>query len=160
MHDPAPGGLGARVPPGVLRDTDAIHDAFLGWVDEAGLSPYPHQEQAFLELMVGRHVVLSTPTGSGKSLVAMALHFKALCEGRRSFYTSPTKALASEKFFDWCGAFGPEKVGMLTGDASVNPEAPVFCCTAEGLSNMALRRGSALDGPYVVMVEFHYYDDR
>ena len=95
----------------------------------------------------------------GKSLVAQALHFKALCEGRRSFYTSPIKALASEKFFDWCDAFGPENVGMLTGDASANPDAQILCCTAEVLSNMALRQGAELDAPYVVMDEFHFYDD-
>jgi superfamily II RNA helicase len=160
MPEPAAPNLLARVPEGGLRDPDAILDRFLGWVAESGLRPYPHQEQALLELMLGRHVVLSTPTGSGKSLVAQALHFKGLCEGRRSFYTSPTKALASEKFFAWCDAFGAANVGMLTGDASVNPAAPIVCCTAEVLSNMALRRGSALDAPYVVMDEFHYYDDR
>ncbi len=149
-----------RIPAGGLRDPEEILDRFLDWVGDTGLSPYPQQEEAFLELLVGRHVVLSTPTGSGKSLVAMALHFKALCEGRRSFYTSPVKALASEKFFAWCESFGPENVGMLTGDASVNRNAPIICCTAEVLSNMALRQGVALDAPYVVMDEFHFYDDR
>ncbi len=160
MPDSEVQSLVERIPPGGLHDPDAILDVFLGWVADAGLSPYAHQEQALLELMVGRHVVLSTPTGSGKSLVAMALHFKGLCEGKRSFYTSPTKALASEKFFDWCDAFGAKNVGMLTGDASVNPDAPIICCTAEVLSNMSLRRGVELDAPYVVMDEFHYYDDR
>jgi len=149
-----------RIPAGGLRDPEEILDRFLDWVGDTGLSPYPQQEEAFLELLVGRHVVLSTPTGSGKSLVAMALHFKALCEGRRSFYTSPVKALASEKFFTWCESFGPENVGMLTGDASVNRDAPIICCTAEVLSNMALRNGVDLDAPYVVMDEFHFYDDR
>ena len=149
-----------RIPAAGLDDPAAVLDVFLGWVGDSGLSPYSHQELALLELMTGHHVVLSTPTGSGKSLVAMALHFKGLCEGRRSFYTSPTKALASEKFFEWCEAFGAENVGMLTGDASVNPQATVICCTAEVLSNMALRQGTDLDAPYVVMDEFHYYDDR
>jgi superfamily II RNA helicase len=149
----------ARVPEGGLRQPDAILDRFLDWVAERGLTPYPEQEQALLELVTGRHVVLSTPTGSGKSLVAQGLHFKALCEGKRSFYTSPVKALASEKFFEWCSVFGPKNVGMLTGDASVNPDARIICCTAEVLSNMALRHGEALDVPYVVMDEFHYYDD-
>jgi len=149
-----------RIPAGGLRDPDEILDRFLDWVGDTGLSPYPQQEEAFLELLVAHHLVLSTPTGSGKSLVAMALHFKALCEGRRSFYTSPVKALASEKFFAWCESFGPENVGMLTGDASVNRDAPIICCTAEVLSNMALRQGAALDAPYVVMDEFHFYDDR
>jgi superfamily II RNA helicase len=150
----------ARVPSGGTRDTDEILGRFLGWISDLGLEPYPHQEEAFLELMLGRHVVLSTPTGSGKSLVALCLHFKALCEGKRSFYTAPLKALASEKFFSLCADLGPETVGMLTGDASINPSAPVVCCTAEVLANMALRQGAALVAPYVVMDEFHFYADR
>jgi hypothetical protein len=150
----------ARVPREGTHDTDEILERFLGWVAESGLTPYPHQEEAFLELMLGRHVVLSTPTGSGKSLVALCLHFKALCEGARSFYTAPVKALASEKFFALCADFGPDAVGMLTGDASINPSAPIVCCTAEVLANMALRQGEALAAPYVVMDEFHFYADR
>ena len=127
-----------------------------------GWSRIAAQEDAFLELMAGRHLILNTPTGSGKSLVALALHFKALCEGARSFYTSPIKALASEKFFALCRAASvAENVGMLTGDASINAAAPVICCTAEVLANMALRQGAALrSAPYVVMDEFHYYADR
>ena len=153
--------LEARVPLGAaIRDPGAILDRFLGWVSEIGLEPYPAQEEALLELMAGRHVVLSTPTGSGKSLVALGLHFKARCEGRRSFYTAPIKALVSEKFFALCDVFGPENVGMLTGDASLNWAAPIICCTAEVLANMALRQGEATDAPYVVMDEFHYYGDR
>jgi hypothetical protein len=150
----------ARVPPGGTHDTDEILERFLGWIAEQGLEPYPHQEEAFLELMLGRHVVLSTPTGSGKSLVALCLHFQALCQGQRSFYTAPVKALANEKFFSLCNDFGPDAVGMLTGDASINPSARVVCCTAEVLANMALRQGEALDAAQVVMDEFHFYSDR
>jgi len=138
---------------------DEILARFVGWSEARGLRPYPAQEEAFLELLEGRHVVLATPTGSGKSLVAQLLHFKALCEGKRSFYTSPIKALVSEKFFALCAAFGPENVGMLTGDASINPGAPIVCCTAEVLANMALRRGAALQVPYAVLDEFHFYSD-
>ena len=152
--------LGERVPPGGTRDADEILDRFLGWVADIGFELYPAQEEALLELMAGRHVILDTPTGSGKSLVALGLHFKGLCEGRTSFYTSPIKALASEKFFALCDELGAADVGMLTGDASINPAARVLCCTAEVLANMALRRGEELDAPYVVMDEFHYYDDR
>ncbi len=153
--------LEARVPLGAaIRDPGAILDRFLGWVAETGLEPYPAQEEALLELMADRHVVLSTPTGSGKSLVALGLHFKARCEGRRSFYTAPVKALVSEKFFALCELFGPENVGMLTGDVSLNWAAPIICCTAEVLSNMALRQGDATDVPYAVMDEFHYYSER
>jgi hypothetical protein len=150
-----------RVPEGApLADPSAILDRFLDFVAASGLSPYPAQEEALLELVSGRHVVLDTPTGSGKSLVALGLHFKAMCEGRRSFYTAPIKALVSEKFFALCDLFGAENVGMLTGDASINWAAPIVCCTAEVLSNMALRQGERTDAPYVVMDEFHYYGDR
>ncbi len=152
--------LGERVPSGGTSDTDEILDLFLGWAADSGFELYPAQEEALLELMSGRHVVLSTPTGSGKSLVALGLHFKGLCEGRTSFYTSPIKALASEKFFSLCEVLGPENVGMKTGDASINPDATVVCCTAEVLANMALRQGEDLEAPYVVMDEFHYYADR
>jgi len=150
----------ARVPVGARLDGGAVLDRFLAWVRDEGLEPYAAQEEALLELVTGRHVVLSTPTGSGKSLVALGLHFKALCEGRRSFYTAPIKALVSEKFFQLCGYFGPENVGMLTGDASINWGAPILCCTAEILANMSVRQGEAADAPYVVMDEFHYYGDR
>src|SRR5436305_458305 len=152
--------LAARIPPGGTSDPDAILTLFLDWVAELGLELYPAQEEALLELMAGKHVILNTPTGSGKSLVALGLHFKALCEGRTSFYTSPIKALASEKFFSLCEDFGAVEVGMLTGDASINPDAKVICCTAEVLANRALREGQGLDAPYVVMDEFHYYSDR
>jgi superfamily II RNA helicase len=150
-----------RVPQGApLGDPGAILDRFLDWVVASGLEPYPAQEEALLELAAGKHVVLDTPTGSGKSLVATGLHFRALCEGRRSFYTAPIKALVSEKFFALCDLFGAENVGMLTGDASINWAAPIVCCTAEVLSNMSLRQGERTDAPYVVMDEFHYYGDR
>jgi len=157
----APAPLLRHVPEGApLRDGGAILDRFLRWVEETGLQPYPAQEEALLELMGGRHVILQTPTGSGKSLVALGLHFKALCEGKRSFYTAPIKALVSEKFFGLCELFGAAQVGMLTGDASINWAAPIICCTAEVLSNLALRSGERADAPYVVMDEFHYYGDR
>jgi superfamily II RNA helicase len=138
---------------------DELLARFLDWCAQAGFELYPAQEEALLELWAGRHVVLATPTGSGKSLVALGLHFLALAEGRTSFYTSPIKALASEKFFALCDELGAERVGMLTGDASINPEARVLCCTAEVLANMALRSGELLDAPEVVMDEFHFYSD-
>jgi superfamily II RNA helicase len=149
----------ARLPPPGTTDPEAILAAFLDWAADAGFELYPAQEEALLELMAGKHVVLNTPTGSGKSLVALGLHFKALAEGKTSYYTSPIKALASEKFFALCDDFGAENVGMMTGDASINPEAPIVCCTAEVLANRALREGDRLPVPYVVMDEFHYYSD-
>lgn len=138
---------------------DRVLDAFLAWTAAAGFDLYPAQEEALLEVMAGRHVILQTPTGSGKSLVALGVHFAALAVGRRSAYTSPIKALASEKFFNLCDLFGAENVGMLTGDASINPDAPIICCTAEVLANMALRRGEEIAFADVVMDEFHYYGD-
>ncbi|MFL6194644.1 MAG: DEAD/DEAH box helicase [Thermoanaerobaculia bacterium] len=149
----------SRVPKDGTRDPDEILGRFIDWAADAGFELYAAQEQALLEILGGRHVILNTPTGSGKSLVALGLHFKALCEGRISYYTSPIKALASEKFFSLCDDFGPENVGMLTGDASINPDAPIICCTAEVLANRALREGERLNVPYVVMDEFHYYSD-
>jgi len=158
MADPRP--LIDWVPEGGLRDPEAILDRFSRWAEDRGLTLYDAQEEALLEIMTNRHVVLSTPTGSGKSLVAAGMHFKAMCEGRRSFYTAPIKALVSEKFFDLCETFGAENVGMLTGDAAINWAAPILCCTAEILANMALRQGPETDAPYVVMDEFHYFADR
>ncbi len=141
-------------------DPDAIMDAFLEAMIAKGLDLYPAQEEAILELMAGKHVILNTPTGSGKSLVALALHFKALCEGKRCFYTSPIKALVSEKFFALCDELGAENVGMMTGDASINKSAPIVCCTAEILSNIALAEAEEAVVDYVVMDEFHYFSDR
>ncbi len=152
--------LGSRLPAGPGRATaDDILDLFLDWVDGLGFELFPAQEEAVIELMADRHVVLDTPTGSGKSLVAMALLWKGLCEGRTSFYTAPVKALVSEQFFRMCSDFGPQRVGMLSGDASINPEAPIVCCTAEVLSSMALSQGAELPVDQVVMDEFHFYAD-
>jgi superfamily II RNA helicase len=151
--------LAALLPPSSTIDADELLSRFLQYVSEAGLVLYPAQEEALLEVMAGKNVVLNTPTGSGKSLVATALHFKALAEGRTSVYTTPIKALANEKFFALCQLFGPSRVGMLTGDASINRSAPLLCCTAEVLANMALReRQPRVDT--VVMDEFHYYGDK
>lgn len=136
-----------------------VLDVFLEWLIESGIEPYDHQQEAILELYEGKNVILNTPTGSGKSLVALALHFRAICQGRRSYYTVPIKALANEKFLSLCETFGPENVGMITGDATVNADAPVICCTAEILSNMALREGSLAKVDEVIMDEFHYYSD-
>src|ERR1700719_4466108 len=111
-------------------EPDAVFDAFAGWSKQRGLALYPHQEEALIEIVSGANVILSAPTGSGKSLVAAGAHFAALADGQRTFYTAPIKALVSEKFFALCDAFGPSQVGMMTGDASVNAGAPIICCTA------------------------------
>src|SRR3954454_17991557 len=136
---------------------DSVYEAFIGWTEQQGLALYPHQEEAAIELFSGNNVILATPTGSGKSIVAVAAHFAALADGRRTYYTAPIKALVSEKFFALCATFGAENVGMLTGDASVNSGAPIVCCTAEVLANIALREGRDADVGQVVMDEFHFY---
>jgi superfamily II RNA helicase len=138
---------------------DEIYERFSAWAADRGLSLYPHQEEALIELVSGANVILSTPTGSGKSLVATGAHFAAVAEQRTTFYTAPIKALVSEKFFALCDTFGPSDVGMLTGDASVNADAPIICCTAEILANIALRDGARADVGSVVMDEFHFYAD-
>src|SRR5918997_534231 len=138
---------------------DDVYDALLGWVGEQGLELYPHQDEAIIEVLGGNNVVLATPTGSGKSLVATGAHAAALASDRVSFYTAPIKALVSEKFFALCGVFGAANVGMLTGDASVNADAPIIACTAEVLANIALREGPDADIGLVVMDEFHFYGD-
>jgi superfamily II RNA helicase len=132
----------------------------LDWATESGTTLYDHQEEAILALAEGHHVVLATPTGSGKSLVALASHFLGAVVGDRSFYTSPIKALVSEKFFALCKELGPERVGLMTGDATVNRDATVICCTAEVLAQLALQEGEAADVQRVVIDEFHYYADR
>jgi superfamily II RNA helicase len=153
--------LAARLP--AQPDPDSLYEAFIAWATDQGLELYPAQQEALLELVTGSHVILSTPTGSGKSLVAIAAHFVALAHGRRTYYTAPLKALVSEKFFALVAAFGSENVGMMTGDSSVNPGAPIICCTAEILANIALRQGGADGDPsvvgQVVMDEFHFYAD-
>lgn len=140
-------------------DADALFDAFAGWAADRGLTLYPAQEESLIEIVSGANVILSTPTGSGKSMVAIGAHFAALADGRRTFYTAPIKALVSEKFFALCEVFGAENVGMMTGDASVNSSAPIVCATAEIVANLALRQGADSDIGQVVMDEFHYYSE-
>jgi len=149
-----------RLPSSSNCSNDVLLDSFLDYTVEKKLELYPAQEEAVLELFEDKNVILNTPTGSGKSLVATALHFRSLASGRRSVYTSPIKALVNEKFLSLCRDFGPENVGMATGDATVNRHAPILCCTAEILANYALRDGSQAPFREVIMDEFHYYADR
>jgi superfamily II RNA helicase len=152
-----PASLLDLVPRGA--DADAVYDGFVSWASDRGLTLYAAQDEAVIELASGAHVILSTPTGTGKSLVAIAAHAASLAAGGRSYYTAPIKALVSEKFFALVDIFGAENVGMVTGDSSVNPDAPIVCCTAEILANLALRQGADAAVDQVVMDEFHYYAD-
>ena len=140
-------------------DPDAVYEQFVEWATGRGLTLYPAQDEALIEIVSGANLILSTPTGTGKSLVAIAAHFAALAQGQRTFYTAPIKALVSEKFFALVDIFGAENVGMVTGDSSVNAEAPIICCTAEILANLALRHGTDAPVDQVVMDEFHFYSD-
>ncbi|MES2092210.1 MAG: DUF3516 domain-containing protein [Actinomycetota bacterium] len=140
-------------------DPDAAYEQFVEWTAGRGLVLYPAQDEALIEIVSGANLILSTPTGTGKSLVAIAAHFAALAQGNRSFYTAPIKALVSEKFFALVDIFGAENVGMITGDSSVNADASIICCTAEILANLALRHGTDAPVDQVVMDEFHFYSD-
>ncbi|MET0828287.1 MAG: DUF3516 domain-containing protein [Microbacterium sp.] len=149
--------LRERIPSGA--DDDAVYEGFVAWASDQGLSLYPAQDEAAIEIVSGANVILSTPTGTGKSLVAIVAHAACLARGGRTYYTAPIKALVSEKFFALVDIFGAESVGMVTGDSSVNPDAPIICCTAEILANLALRQGADANVDQVVMDEFHYYGD-
>ena len=157
--------MSARLDPSVVRpaagdpDPDAVYLAFVEWAESTGISLYPAQDEAVIEIVSGQNLILSTPTGTGKSLVAVAAHFAALAAGRRTYYTAPIKALVSEKFFSLVEVFGAENVGMVTGDSAVNADAPIVCCTAEILANLALREGPDAEVGQVVMDEFHFYGD-
>lgn len=159
-----PGSLGWLLPwaetgEGDVLTPDEALEVFLEWVDARGMELWPHQEDALMDLAVGDSVILGTPTGSGKSMVALGLCFMAVATGRTAYYTAPIKALVSEKFFDMVDILGRENVGMITGDSTINTEAPVICCTAEILANQALREGPASKVACVVMDEFHFYAD-
>ena len=137
----------------------AAFERFFDWTLARGIELWPHQEDALMDLAAGDHVIVGTPTGSGKSMIALGMHFLAMCTGRRSYYTAPIKALVSEKFFNLVEVLGRDNVGMVTGDASVNPDAPVICCTQEILANRALREGEDADIGCVAVDEFHYYGE-
>lgn len=151
------GSLAALLPDG--SDPDSLLKAFTTWTQEQRITLYEAQQEALIAAFLGSHVIVNTPTGSGKSMIALGTHFAALAQGIRSAYVAPLKALVSEKFFDLARAFGSANVGMITGDSSVNPQAPIICCTAEILANMALRDGEDADIGHVVMDEFHFYAD-
>lgn len=160
-----PGSLGRLIPwpddetyPNIPAE-DAL-ELFLGWVESRGMQLWDHQEEALLDLASGDHVILGTPTGSGKSMVAVGMFFIANCTNRRAYYTAPIKALVSEKFFNLVNLLGKDNVGMITGDVVINSEAPVICCTAEILAQDALRFGEHADIGCVAMDEFHFYSDR
>lgn len=138
---------------------EEAYERFIGWVEARGIDPWPHQEEALFSIAAGSNVILGTPTGSGKSLVALGMMFMAMASGQRAYYTAPIKALVSEKFFYLVDILGRDNVGMITGDSHINTGAPVICCTAEILANQALREGADTDVGCVAMDEFHFFSD-
>ena len=138
---------------------DQAFERFFEWTSDRGIELWDHQEEALMDLAAGDHVILGTPTGSGKSLVALGMLFMGMAQGKRCYYTAPIKALVSEKFFDLVQVLGRDNVGMITGDTHINTKAPVICCTAEILANDALREGEDADVGCVAMDEFHYFAD-
>ena len=142
------------------HDADEILVGFYEWLEDRGIAPYPAQEEAFMEIASGYHVILQTPTGSGKSLVAICAHLHSTLKRQKSVYTSPIKALVNEKYRALCSLFGDANVGLLTGDHTLNPHALILCCTAEVLSSMAANQWGRSDIACVIMDEFHYYADR
>ena len=154
--------LDALIPaddPERVPEPEEVYLAFSSWAETTGRPLYPHQDEALSEILEDRHVIAATPTGSGKSMIALAAHTASLARGGRSYYTAPLKALVSEKFFELVRLFGADNVGMVTGDTSINAAAPIICCTAEILANQSLREGQDMDVDCVIMDEFHYYAD-
>ncbi|TML62579.1 MAG: DEAD/DEAH box helicase [Actinobacteria bacterium] len=132
-------------------------DAFLAAL---GFELDPFQVRALDALDAGRSVLVAAPTGSGKTVVAEYAVAKALDEGRKAFYTTPLKALSNQKFGDLSRRHGPARVGLLTGDNSINGDAPVVVMTTEVLRNMIYADSPALRGlRYVVLDEVHYLQD-
>ncbi|KWZ73533.1 DEAD/DEAH box helicase [Alloscardovia omnicolens] len=164
-HTPASLGYAAQViredaSNGHDYDVTVLFDIFVLWARNArGVDLWPHQEESLLEILSGHHAIVNTPTGSGKSLIALGMHFVALAQQKRSYYTAPLKALVSEKFFELVSVFGAHNVGMITGDSQINSQALVVCCTAEILANQALREGERADVSCVAVDEFHFYAD-
>ena len=136
--------------------TDRPSDKF---VSGLGFTPDRFQIEAFGHIDNNDHVVVAAPTGSGKTLVAMYGVEKTLSSGSRVFYTTPIKALSNQKYTELAGRFGSSRVGLLTGDNSINPDADVVVMTTEVLRNM-LYSGKDLDAlTSVVLDEVHYLQD-
>ncbi|HLU67207.1 MAG TPA: DEAD/DEAH box helicase [Kofleriaceae bacterium] len=126
---------------------------------ERGLEPYPVQEQAFSRIFAGDSVLVTVPTGTGKTLMAKAAIHRALELGQRAIYTTPLRALTEEKHRELAADFGEERVGFQTGDYKVNTDAPVQVVVAEILWNRIFGDRTSAPAEVVVMDEGHYFND-
>src|ERR671913_2020011 len=131
------------------------------FADGYGFAFDDYQIDACRQVEAGSGVLVAAPTGAGKTIVGEFAVFLALASGRKCFYTTPIKALSNQKYADLVRRHGAANVGLLTGDNSVNGEAPVVVMTTEVLRNMLYAGSSTLRGlGYVVMDEVHYLSDR
>ena len=134
----------------------AFYEEFL---IEAGIEPYPVQEEAFSHIFAGHNVLVTVPTGTGKTLMAKAGIFRALHSGKTAVYTTPLRALTEEKFRELCEDFGEENVGFATGDYKVNPAAPIQVLVAEILWNRIYGDRVKIPADIVIMDEGHYFNE-
>lgn len=134
----------------------AFYDKFL-W--SRGLEPYPVQEQAISAIFAGKSLLVTVPTGTGKTLMAKAALFAAIGRGHRAIYTTPLRALTEEKYRELCEDFGDGNVGFATGDYKVNREAPIQVEVAEILWNRIVAEKHVSPAEVVIMDEGHYFND-
>ncbi|HKE17377.1 MAG TPA: DEAD/DEAH box helicase [Kofleriaceae bacterium] len=144
------------MPPSTADIELSFYEAFFF---QRGLEPYPAQEQAFTRIFAGDSVMVTVPTGTGKTMMAKAAIHKALELGQRAIYTTPLRALTEEKHRELSEDFGAERVGFATGDYRVNPDAPVQVVVAEILWNRIFGDRLHVPADVVVMDEGHYFND-
>ncbi|HMQ65148.1 MAG TPA: DEAD/DEAH box helicase, partial [Arachnia sp.] len=141
--------------------TTAIPDEVREFASQYPYQLDDYQLEACRELAEGHGVLVAAPTGAGKTVVGEYAVHRAVGDSRKCFYTTPIKALSNQKYHDLVERYGPDRVGLLTGDTSVNGEAQILVMTTEVLRNMIYAGSPTLGNlGYVVMDEVHYLADR